>query len=208
MPPGNQKTRKEAAGKKAGRKVRRTAARRKTTRKTEGRRTPAAQKAPKPARNPENVGPTVHCTLALTGRWSMVLPTSVIAEITDYAPPVPLENTPEWLLGQVEWEDWQVPVISFAALIDGDTPESATAHSRIMVVKSLSSTGRVPFIGIMVREIPKLVSISESEMEVTGDEGKSLGVHCKVKLAGQDAVIPDLERLSQLVGHAAYGRSE
>lgn len=138
----------------------------------------------------------------------MVLPTSAIAEITDYAPPAPLENTPSWLLGQLEWQDWQVPVISYGALIDGDPPESATAHSRIMVVKSLSSTARVPFIGVMVREIPRLASISESEMEVAGDDGKSLGVHCKVRFSGQDAVIPDLDRLSQLVGHAAYGTNK
>ena len=182
--------------------------RKKATKKTDGKRTPAARKPDKSAKSSGNPGATIHCTLALTGKWSMVLPTSAIAEITDYAPPAPLENTPNWLLGQVEWEDWQVPVISYGALIDGNAPESATAHSRIMVVKSLSSTARVPFIGVMVREIPKLASISESEMEVTGEEGQSLGVHCKVKVAGQEAVIPDLDRLSQLVGHAAYGRNE
>lgn len=206
MSPAKKKARKRADRKKAKKTVKKTATRKKATKKIEGRRTPAARKPAKPAETSSDPGATIHCTLALTGNWSMVLPTSAIAEITDYAPPAPLENTPNWLLGQVEWEDWQVPVISYGALIDGDPPESATAHSRIMVVKSLSSTARVPFIGVMVREIPRLASISESEMEVAGDDGKSLGVHCKVKLSGQDAVIPDLDRLSQLVGHAAYGR--
>jgi len=188
--------------------VKKTATRKKSTKKIEGRRTPATRKPARPAAASSDPGATIHCTLALTGKWSMVLPTSAIAEITDYAPPAPLENTPSWLLGQLEWQDWQVPVISYGALIDGDPPESATAHSRIMVVKSLSSTARVPFIGVMVREIPRLASISESEMEVAGDDGKSLGVHCKVRFSGQDAVIPDLDRLSQLVGHAAYGTNK
>ena len=138
----------------------------------------------------------------------MVLPTSAIAEITDYAPPAPLESTPDWLLGQIEWEDWQVPVISFGALIDSETPETATAQSRIMVVKSLSGTARLPFVGVMVSEIPKLTTVSPDDMQVTGDAGKSLGVHCKVKLGSTQAVIPDLERLSQLVAHAAYGERE
>jgi chemosensory pili system protein ChpC len=188
--------------KKAGKKVKKTATRKKIMKKTAGRRTPARSKVSKKT---EASGPTIHCTLAPTGGWAMVLPTSAIVEITDYAPPAPLENTPEWLLGQVEWEDWQVPVISYGALIEGDSPESATAHSRIMVVKSLSSTARLPFIGVMVSDIPKLANIAETEMEITGDEGKSLGVHCKVKFSGQNAVIPDLDRLSQLVSHAAYG---
>lgn len=211
MPPAARKTAKKKAAKKANKakkKVKKAAARKKTSRKSGKRRTPSSRKAPARAATREPVGPTIHCTLALTGEWSMVLPTSAIAEITDYAPPAPLENTPDWLLGQVEWEDWQVPVISFGALIDGEPPETPTAHARIMVVKSLSSTSRVPFIGVMVREIPKLAKISESELEVTGDQGKSLGVHCKVKLGRQEAVIPDLERLSQLIGHAAYGEIE
>ncbi|MDX1555293.1 MAG: chemotaxis protein CheW [Xanthomonadales bacterium] len=186
--------------------MKKAATRKKVAGKTENKRTPAARKPV--AAKPNGAGKTIHCTLALTGKWSMVLPTSTIAEITDYAPPAPLENTPPWLLGQVEWEDWQVPVISYGALIDGETPESATAHSRIMVVKSLSSAARVPFIGVMVREIPKLANISENELQFTGDKGKSVGVHSRIKLGGQDAVIPDLDRLSQLVGHAAYGTAE
>lgn len=208
MSPARKKPKKRAARKKAKKTVKKTATRKKTTNRIDGRKTPAARKPSNEPIAPREPEATIHCTLALTGKWSMVLPTSAIAEITDYAPPAPFENTPNWLLGQVEWEDWQVPVISYGALIDGNPPETATAHSRIMVVKSLSSTARVPFIGVMVREIPKLAIISESEMEVTGDDGKSLGVHCKVKVSGQDAVIPDLDRLSQLVGHAAYGRNE
>ncbi len=206
VPPTIKKPKKEAARRKTNKKVKRTATRKRVSGKSESRRTPAARKPV--AAKPNGAGPTIHCTLALTGKWSMVLPTSAIAEITDYEPPAPLENTPPWLLGQVEWEDWQVPVISYGALIDGDTPESATAQSRIMVVKSLSSGSRVPFIGVMVREIPKLANIAEHELQVTGDKGKSLGVHCRIKLGSQDAVIPDLDRLSQLVGHAAYGTVE
>lgn len=136
----------------------------------------------------------------------MVLPTSAIAEITDYAPPAPIDDTPEWLLGQVEWEDWQVPVISYGALIDGNSPESATAQSRIMVVKSLSNAARVPFIGVLVSEIPRLASLSPAEMQVTENEDETPGVHCTIKLGSQKAVIPDLDRLGQLVGEAAYGR--
>jgi len=135
----------------------------------------------------------------------MLLPTSAIAEITDYAPPSPLDDAPEWLLGQVEWEDWQVPVISYGALIESQSPESATGRSRIMVVKSLSNTTRVPFIGVLVSEIPRLAKLTEEDLDVTSDKDDSPSVHCTVKLTGSQAVIPDLDRLGQLVGHAAYG---
>ena len=150
----------------------------------------------------------MHCTLAPSGSKSIVLPTSTIAEITDYEPPAPLDNTPDWLLGQVEWEDWQVPVISYGALVDGEEPESATGRSRIMVLKSLSNTARVPYIGVLVRQIPRLAKLAESDLEVAEQENPSPTVHSMVKVSGQDAVVPDLDRLAQLVGHAAYGTVE
>lgn len=192
----------KANGTNTRKKVKRTAGRKKTGRRTARRRTPAGRKAVE--RKPV-AGQTIHCTVALTGGQSVVLPTSAIAEITDYAPPSPLENAPEWLLGQVEWEDWQVPVISFGAMTQGEAPESATGRSRIMVVKSLSNSTRVPFIGVLVSEIPRLAKLSENDLEVIEENDKSPSVHCSVKLTGKSAVIPDLDRLGQLVGHAAYG---
>lgn len=214
MPPKAKKTTRKTAGKasakksgakKPRKKVKKAAARKKANRKPDNRRTLAPRKAPGRGTPAGPNQPTIHCTLALTGQWSMVLPTSAIAEITDYAPPAPLENSPEWLLGQIEWEDWQVPVISYGALIDGESPETATARSRIMVIKSLSSTARVPYIGVLVKDIPKLAKVSESDLKVSDAEDNSVGVHCKIKLSGQDGVIPDLERLSLLISHAAYG---
>lgn len=201
-----QATRK-AAPKKVRKKVKKAAMRKKTTGKSDRRPPPARRGTGNRKSDDSESNETIHCTLAPTGKWSMLLPTSAIAEITDYAPPAPLDDTPEWLLGQIEWEDWQVPVISYGALIDGDAPESATGQSRIMVVKSLSSASRLPFIGVMVSEIPKLATVSQSEFEVSDEDAESLGVHCKVRLGKLNAVIPDLDRLSQLVAHAAYGKS-
>lgn len=169
------------------------------------RKAPARHVKTQAASKPQNSSQTIHCTMARMGSAAIMLPTSAIAEITDYAPPAPLENTPAWLLGQVEWEDWQVPVICYSALINSEPPETATARSRIMVVRSLSNTTRVPFIGFLVSEIPKLAKVSDDELEVADDERKSLGVYNQVKMAGQSAVIPDLDRLSQLVERAAYG---
>ena len=178
----------------------------KTSRKSDRRKIPARKSA---ARKTEAASDqTIHCTLAPTGSTAIVLPTSTIAEITDYSPPAPLDDTPEWLLGQVEWEDWQVPVISYGSLVDGEDPETATGRSRIMVVKSLSNTARVPYIGVLVEQIPKLAKLAESDFEVSSEEDDSPSVHCKVKISGHAAVVPDLDRLAQLVGHAAYGTIE
>lgn len=201
-----QKNARKTSDKKAKKKTMRAAGKKKTARKSDRRRVPARKKAA--FRKVSATDQTIHCTLAPTGSASIILPTSTIAEITDYAPPAPLDGTPDWLLGQVEWEDWQVPVISYGALVDEEDPESATGRSRIMVLKSLSNTARVPYIGVLVSQIPKLAKLTESDIEVTAEDVASPSVHSKVKISGHTAFVPDLDRLAQLVGHAAYGTVE
>ena len=147
----------------------------------------------------------VHCALAPMPEESLLLPTNTIAEVIEYIEPNPLSQTPQWLLGQIEWENRQVPVVSYTALISGQEPGKITGTNRIMIVKSLSDSARIPYLGILISDIPSLVSVQQEEVVHTGDERKSLGVFCHVKVQDHAAVIPDLDRLTHLVTHAAYG---
>jgi chemosensory pili system protein ChpC len=136
---------------------------------------------------------------------SLLLPTNVIAEVVEYSTPAPIHSAPQWFLGQIEWEKRQIPVFSYAALISGSEPDPVTAKARIMIVKSLSDSARLPYLGILITDIPRLVTVQLDQVTHTSDERKSLGVFCHVQLQEQAAVIPDLDRLTHLVTHAAYG---
>jgi len=50
--------------------------------------------------------------LPVTGN-SLVLPNVSVAEIVDYKTPEPVEDTPEWFLGNIEWRGVTLPVISY-----------------------------------------------------------------------------------------------
>lgn len=149
--------------------------------------------------------PRVHCTLAPLEDEYLLLPTTAIAEVIEYLPPLPVPSAPEWFLGQIEWENRQIPVFSYTALIAGSAPAPITPKARIMIVKSLSDSARVPYLGILINDIPRLVSVEVDELNHIGDDRKSLGVFCHVEVQEQAAVIPDLDRLTHLVTHAAYG---
>jgi chemosensory pili system protein ChpC len=150
------------------------------------------------------MGP-VHCTLAPMQDEFLLLPTNVIAEVIDYIAPVSVHAAPQWFLGHIDWQNRQVPVFSYAALINGNQPDDITTKTRIMIVKSLSDSARLPYLGIVISDLPRLVSAEMEQVLHTGDERKSLGVFCHIELDDQPAVIPDLDRLSHLVTHAAYG---
>jgi len=147
----------------------------------------------------------IHCMLVPTDPEYLLLPTSVMAEVVDYGEPEPVEATPPWLLGQIEWESRQVPVFSFSSLINGTDSEKVLPKSKIMILKSLSDSARVPYLGVLLGDLPRPVAIREDDLVETGDEKKSLGVFSRVKFEDDEAIIPDLDRLTHLVTHATFG---
>ena len=76
--------------------------------------------------------------------------TSVMKEVVDYQQPAPTDSAPPWLLGQIDWDDRQVPVFSFTALIIGSDVGEITQRAKIMSLKSLNESGRVSYLGILL----------------------------------------------------------
>lgn len=163
------------------------------------------KKTPKRTLRATGKSPELHCMRVPTDDVTLLLPTSVMAEVVDYSPPRPMEGTPPWLLGFVDWENRQVPVFSFTALINGDPPGAAPPRARIMILKSLNETGRVPYLGVLLAGLPHPVTVTPEDLVETGDEKKSLGVFSRVRVGEDAAIIPDIDRLTHLVTHAAFG---
>jgi chemosensory pili system protein ChpC len=149
--------------------------------------------------------PIVHCMMIPAGEETLMLPTSVMKEVVDYQPPAPTDSAPPWLLGQIEWESRQVPVFSFPALINGTEVGEIPSRSKIIILKSLVEAGRVPFIGLLMDDLPRPVEVTEKDIQGTGDDKKSLGVFSRIRFEEEDAIVPDMDRLAHLVTHATFG---
>jgi chemosensory pili system protein ChpC len=192
----NNSFRIKANGKKTGQKSLKDRGHRNST---------MAKKAGKKVLRKAGHSPEIHCMLAPTEQETLLLPTSVIAEIIDFQSPSPMEAAPPWLLGQIEWNNRQVPVFSFSALINAVDAEETDAQSKILIIKSLAESARVPYLGILISDLPRMLNLTDSDIVQTGDEQKSLGVFSRIKLEDQAAIVPDLDRLTHLVTHATYG---
>jgi chemosensory pili system protein ChpC len=170
-----------------------------------GRKKTSGHRSSKKVLRKAGKSPIIPCMLAPTEEDVLLLPTSVLAEVVDFQSPSPMAQAPSWLIGQFEWEERQVPVFSFFALINGGDPGEISSRSKIMVIKSLSGSGRVPYLGVLLSDLPRMTSVKEFDLEQTGDKSKSLGVFSRIKLKDKDAIIPDLDRLTHLITHATYG---
>lgn len=149
--------------------------------------------------------PEIRCLLIPTDGENMLLPITTMAEMVDISLLQVMEDTPPWLLGQVEWESRQVPVFAFSALINAKDLEPLSSRSKIMIIKSLSESARMPYLGLLLNGVPKPIEVQENALVDKGDEKKSLGVYRRVTIGEQEAIVPDLDRLTHLVTHATLG---
>ena len=139
---------------------------------------------------------------------NVLVPNANIAEIVAYKPPERSQsaddNSPDWLLGNVIWHGWQVPVISFPVLTEQIAAEPVD-DAKICISKCLIENERLPYIGILAQGFPRLVTITPALLTEIPDGTQHIAMAGEVLIGDQRASIPDLNRIGQLVAHAMYG---
>ncbi|MFO7763939.1 MAG: chemotaxis protein CheW [Wenzhouxiangellaceae bacterium] len=134
----------------------------------------------------------------------LLLPNASIAEIVAYSKPEPIGQAPEWLLGNVLWHGWQVPVVAFGTLTE-QHPAEPVEGAKICITKSLIENDRMPYIGLLAQGFPRLVTVTEAALTEVPDSSAHIAIAGKVIIGDREAWVPDLDRIGQLVAHAAFG---
>jgi chemosensory pili system protein ChpC len=135
----------------------------------------------------------------------VLLPNSAVAEVLDFKSPEPFKQAPKWLLGELAWHGWQVPIICFEQLVDKKERSSITPRSRILIIKTLGESTQVNYIGLVIQGLPKLKKVTaESLLEIPADDLPDT-LFSNVSIDELTAVIPELGELTHIVEQAAYG---
>jgi len=133
----------------------------------------------------------------------VMLPNSAVGEILEYISPEPFKQGPAWLLGEIAWHGWQVPVINYERMLKG-TRTKISSKSRILIIKTLGESTQVNYIGLVIQGLPRLKkaraeTLVETELDKLPDT-----VFSEVAIDGLKAIIPDLGDLTRTVELAAY----
>ena len=131
----------------------------------------------------------------------LLLPNATIAEVLSFAEPDPIADVPDWLLGRIRWRGWQLPLVAFSRLA-GIAEERGGLGSKVIVLKALGGDPKAPFFAVLTQGFPRLVTVSEAAL-VTEETDRSLlprGVAARVALNDDEALVPDLAQLEQLIG--------
>ncbi len=128
----------------------------------------------------------------------LLLPNVSIAEVVDFAGAEPIENAPEWLLGQLNWRGLQLPVISYDAANGGEAVTPAGNRGRIAVINTIGKHhDQLPFLAMVTQGIPSQARLAEDQVRpLEGDTGPADLM--AVDVDGHTAYIPNLEFLESL----------
>ena len=134
----------------------------------------------------------------------VLLPNTSVAEIMAFAKPEPFKDAPAWLLGELAWEGWQVPVICYEKLIDKKSGNAITPKARILIIKTLGESTQLNYIGLLIQGLPKLKKVTADSLVEKQTAGLPDTLFSKVSIDDVEAMIPDIGDLTLVVEQTAY----
>ncbi|KRG44796.1 chemotaxis protein CheW [Stenotrophomonas panacihumi] len=137
--------------------------------------------------------------LIQAGEERVLLPNATVAEVMSRVPVEPLGDAPRWLVGQIAWHGWKVPLLSFARL-SGLGEEPAAVNNKIVVLKALGGHATLPYFALLTASFPQLISVPRDGLLAdASEEALPQGVHMRVLLGEQSALLPDLDAIESMV---------
>jgi len=132
----------------------------------------------------------------------LLLPNTSVAEVAGYREPRQLPDSPDWLLGMVDWRQQELPLVCFDGLL-GMPLKKMGVRARLAICNTLGENSLFPHIAVLAQSIPRLVRVSEEMVEVDPEPLElSEPVLQQVLINGEKAWIPDLDVLESLVEEA------
>jgi len=133
--------------------------------------------------------------LIQAGGERVLLPNATVAEMMSRVPVEQVADAPRWLVGQIAWHGWQVPLLSFARL-SGLGDEGVGGHNKVVVLKALSGNAQRPYYALLTQNFPQLIAVPRDGLLADASEETLPDiVHMRVLLGEQSALLPNLDAL-------------
>lgn len=138
----------------------------------------------------------------------LLVPRMCIAEVIAFADTERRRDadTPDWLLGTIDWNGRRLPVVSFDRTEPVEQPKGRKrpSRARIVVFHALTNRLKAGYFGILTQGFPQLVRVNPDvitlDTETPIPDGQP--VLCRVRMIHEFPLIPDIERLEQMLADA------
>ena len=127
----------------------------------------------------------------------LLVPNVSVAEIIPPGRTDPVAGSPDWYLGDYQWRDLSIPLLSFESLQAGIQPRQ-TERARVAIFNTTGVTDQINFFALITQGLPRLARVTPDELQARDSEPRPYE-QMRVNWAGEAAVIPDLPALEQVL---------
>lgn len=142
---------------------------------------------------------SVRClTLGLHGA-KLLLPNTLVAEVSETTTARAAANTPDWLLGFVTWRGRNIPLVAFEQLLGLDVP-GRHGESHMVILNTLNGNPRIPFIAVEIQGLPHLSLFKHGMLEY--DENIKKGepvVLAGLRADGESLIVPNIDMIERML---------
>jgi chemosensory pili system protein ChpC len=127
---------------------------------------------------------------------TILLPNVTVAEIVPVSQVQLVNDAPLWYIGNCEWRELTVPVLSLEAL-NGENKPGPNPRARFAVLNTTGMHNDLPFIAILTQGLPRLARVSEDEISELADAENRRYDLMHVSWAGEHTIIPNIDAIEQ-----------
>ncbi len=141
----------------------------------------------------------VRGVLIQAGTERVLLPNATVAEMMARVPVEAIEGAPSWVAGQIDWQGWNVPLLSYARF-SGLGDEQIAGNNKVVVLKALGGNPEMPYFALLTQSFPQLIAVPRDGLLAdASEESLPQGVHMRVLLGEQSVLLPDLDAIEAAV---------
>jgi chemosensory pili system protein ChpC len=144
---------------------------------------------------PKKIQEVASLLIPLQGQ-SILLPNVTVAEIIPVSQIQPVAHAPAWYLGNFQWRELTVPLLSLEAL-NGEPVPNIHNRARLAVLNTTGLHGDLAFIALLTQGLPRLARVSEDEISEREDAENRPYDLMHVSWAGEYTLIPDVTAIEQ-----------
>ncbi|MCW8919010.1 MAG: chemotaxis protein CheW [Gammaproteobacteria bacterium] len=141
----------------------------------------------------------VRClTLSLSG-MNLLLPNTLVAEVTQISSVTAAAHAPDWLAGFVSWRGRSVPLVRFEQLLGVAAPRRHEER-RMVILNTLNGNPRLPFMAVEIQGMPHLSLLKHGMLKYDeGNTDRAPVVLAALQLDGESVLVPNLDAMERLL---------
>lgn len=130
----------------------------------------------------------------------LIVPRACVAEVVRFSRPDHEAGAHEWMLGMINWNGRQLPVVSFEGALGKEVP-ATSGRTRIVVFYASTGQLKTGYFGVLTQGFPQLVRVNRDVLKLHTTDGwpQEAPVLCRVKMINEFPLIPNLDKLESML---------